>query len=413
MWHQSGGIHSQAGRAVTQLKATILVTDGEERAALATVRSLGRAGYRVLVTSTRGRSLAGASRYASAEYEVPSALADPDGFVESMVGLDASLRPAVILPITEAALLAVCTATDRFSARIPFPDLSTIRRVLDKELITRTAPDMGIAVPQQHVVDEYENLNERLGDGLTFPVVIKPARSIAGTDGHQVRTTVGYAADWASLERQLEVLPRGAFPVLLQRRIVGPGMGVFLLLSDDRVLAHFGHRRIREKPPSGGVSVYRESAVIDQALLDRSIALLRTMGWTGVAMVEYKTDAQTGIPYLMEVNGRLWGSLQLAVDSGVDFPTQLVSWALGEQVDPIQDYRMGVRSRWWWGDIDHLLIRLIRSDQSNHLPREQSTRTRAILDFLLLWRPGDRSEVFRLTDPRPFLRETLEWFRRR
>ena len=40
-------------------------------------------------------------------------------------------------------------------------------------------------------------------------------------------------------------------------------------------------------------------------------------------MVEFKLDARDGVAKLMEINGRFWGSLQLAVDAGVDFPAIL------------------------------------------------------------------------------------------
>ena len=46
-----------------------------------------------------------------------------------------------------------------------------------------------------------------------------------------------------------------AYPLLVQRRIVGPGRGVFILVWEGRVCAAFGHRRIREKPLTGGVIV--------------------------------------------------------------------------------------------------------------------------------------------------------------
>ena len=69
------------------------------------------------------------------------------------------------------------------------------------------------------------------------------------------------------------------------------------------------------------MSVYRESVAADPDLVRRSRALLDAFGWCGVAMVEYKLDERTGTPYLMEVNGRFWGSLQLAIDAGVDFPS--------------------------------------------------------------------------------------------
>jgi hypothetical protein len=128
-------------------------------------------------------------------------------------------------------------------------------------------------------------------------------------------------------------------------------------------------------------------------------------------MLEFKTDRGTGRPYLMEINGRFWGSLQLAVDAGVDFPTLLVRCALGDR--PTRPgYRVGVRNRWWWGDVDHLLARLRHSPAQLGLPPGAPSRWQAARDFARLWRPGDRNEVLRLSDPWPFVRETLDWLGR-
>ena len=131
-----------------------------------------------------------------------------------------------------------------------------------------------------------------------------------------------------------------------------------MLLWDGELRAEFAHRRLCEKPASGGVSVYRESIAMDDDLRERSRNLLNRFGWFGPAMVEYKRDSATGRAYLMEVNGRFWGSLQLAIDSGVDFPQLLVRCALGQPSERIHSYRVGVRSRWWWGQVDHLVGRV-------------------------------------------------------
>ena len=198
---------------------------------------------------------------------------------------------------------------------------------------------------------------------------------------------------------------------LLQERIVGTGIGVFLLLRNRSAIAVFGHRRIREKPPSGGVSVYRESVRPAPDLVRRSEALLARLDWEGVAMVEYKVDAKTGEPFLMEINGRFWGSLQLAVDAGADFPRWLVQLAEGTPWEQQPDYRLGVRSRWWWGDVDQMLTRLRRSPAELALPPDDPGLWRSLLAFLTLWRPGDRNEVFRWDDPAPCWRETRAWLR--
>ncbi len=398
------------------LAPAVLVTDGEQRAALAIVRSLGRAGYRPYVGSARGRSLAGASRYVEGEAAFPDPLADPEGFAEAVQQQVSRWGIEILLPVTDAALLAILSRPERFDGiRIPFPDLERFRRISDKSLLLRTAPEVGISIPEQRVLADVP-ARAALGDQtLHFPLVIKPARSVTetATGGGRTKLAVQHAVDRRQLEALLDQLPADAYPILLQRRIVGPGVGIFLLVWEGRTVAAFAHRRIREKPPSGGVSVYRESIAADPGLVAKSKALLDRFAWSGVAMIEYKVDEASGTPYLMEINGRFWGSLQLAIDAGVDFPLLLADLARGGRPEPVTVYRVGVRSRWWWGDVDHLLARIRRSDAELALPPGSPGRLRALLDFLILWRPGDHNEILRWDDPMPLVRETIEWLHRR
>jgi len=394
----------------TRAPRSVLVTDGEERAALAAVRSLGRAGYRVYACAGRDHSLAAASRYCQATATTPSPLVDARGYLEAVASLLERWKIDVLLPVSEQALRVLLPA--RFQdhgVRIPFPSHDVFALVSDKEELLRRCSRFDLFAPEQHVLRAPAQL-EVIAPDLTFPLVVKPTRSVVAARTGSIKTGVTYAGDAAELRRGLASLPEAAYPILLQQRIVGPGSGVFLLVWDGELVASFAHRRLREKPPSGGVSVYSESVPADPALVDRGLRLLRDVGWQGVAMLEFKTDRSTGRPYLMEINGRLWGSLQLAVDAGVDFPALLVGCALGDK--PVcSGYRVGLRNRWWWGDVDHLLARLRRSAVELGLPPDAPSRGQVVRDFLHVWRPGDRSEILRLTDPMPFLRETLDWLR--
>lgn len=391
----------------------ILVTDGTQRSALAVVRSLGRAGHAVFVCAVRTPSIAGESRHAVAQATVADPLDAPAQFVSDVQARIEQWRIDMVIPITEAALLALLPEREQLGASLPFPDADTFRAAADKSALMSAAPRAGIAAPRQivlHSATELEALDPSL---LDFPVVLKPSRSVRERQGRRVAMGVRHAADLVELRRAVAEMGDAAFPLLVQQRIIGPGTGVFLLIWDGRVLASFAHRRLREKPPSGGVSVYSESIHADPDLVERSRRLLEALGWNGVAMVEYKRDSSSGVPYLMEVNGRFWGSLQLAIDAGVDFPALLVAAASGEAPEPVTTYRAGTRSRWWWGDVDHLLARWRRSASSLALPPGSPSRLRATLDFLRFWHPHDRSDVFRINDPRPFFRETIEWFHRR
>ena len=392
-------------------RASILVTDADERAALAAVRSLGRAGHRVHVCGVRERSLAASSRYCHVAAVAPDPLREPERFRDAVGALLQRWAIDVLLPVSEQALRALLPADfPKLGVRVPFPSHDVFATISDKGELLRRCARFGIAAPEQRTLASPVELPAS-ESALTFPVVVKPTRSVVYGPAGAIKTGVAYASTATELRRCLAALPAAAYPVLLQRRIVGPGSGVFLLVWDGELVASFAHRRLREKPPAGGVSVYSESVAADPTLLERGLRLLRDVGWQGIAMLEFKTDRATGQSYLMEINGRLWGSLQLAIDAGVDFPALLVACALGDKV-AAPAYRTGVRNRWWWGDVDHLLARLRRSPAELGLPPDAPSRGRVVRDFLRLWRPGDRSEILRASDPAPFLRETLDWFRR-
>jgi predicted ATP-grasp superfamily ATP-dependent carboligase len=389
---------------------TVVVTDGEQRAALATVRSLGRAGHRVYVCAQRAGSLAATSRYCRGEMVVPDPLTEPEPFVRAVTEFVARTGADVLLPVSEAALLVILPERQRFTAAIPFTSLRQFEDICDKDRVLKAARSVGICVPAQHVI---RDRGEAPASAPAFPVVLKPSRSVVGMSGKRSKVSVQYAADHAELDSALERLPDAAFPILLQQRIEGPGIAHSILLWQGETKAAFAHRRIREKPPSGGVSVLRESIPLDPELLERSIALLEQFDWQGVAMVEYKVDSKTGDPYLMEINGRLWGSLQLAIDAGVAFPGLLVACALGQDPAPAMDYRVGVRTWWEWGDVDHLLARLRHSRTKLALTDDAPSRTEVVASFLRTFRSGAAREIYSSDDPRPFFRESLDWLLRR
>jgi hypothetical protein len=163
------------------------------------------------------------------------------------------------------------------------------------------------------------------------------------------------------------------------------------------------------------VSVLRESVALRDDVRACSEALLGHLGWSGVAMVEFKEDRASGTPYLMEINGRFWGSLQLAVDAGVDFPRLLLDrWEAQRDVETLPalpEYRLGVRSRWLWGDVDHLMWMLRRGRTPQARVAGLPGPLAALGSFL---RPGGRRtrlEVLRWGDTGPFWRESRLWFR--
>ena len=333
--------------------------------------------------------------------------------MSDLARLVAKTRAGVLIPISEASLLVVLRHRTAFSCAVPFPTAESFNGICNKRDVLVAAQRHGIAVPQQ-IELRSPNDTEALNGISRFPLILKPARSVAGTEGDRIKVGVTIVPRATELGASIRQIPSAAYPVLVQERIDGPGTGLSLLLWGGKLLAAFAHRRIREKPPSGGVSVLRESIPLDPDLLSRSLALLRDFDWQGVAMVEYKLDAATGVPYLMEINGRFWGSLQLAIDAGVNFPLLLVQAALGVQSAPVTEYGTA-RLRWEWGDVDHLIALLRRPSPFGRLlpdqPPENALRT--VANFFRSFGQPSRAEVLRRDDPAPFVQETMDWLRRR
>lgn len=386
--------------------ARALVLDGEERASLAVVRSLTNAGYRVTVAARNAWAPAARSKGAESVLLTHSALREPIEFVREVSAIAHRVGAAIVMPVTDASLEAVLeyrTLLDP-STVIPVAPLSVYRAASDKLLVHRTACELGIGVEETEVV-------KALGDpaptsSSLYPGVVKPHRSVVGGTERR-KTSVRLVTNRLECEVALAALPAEAFPVLVQRRVRGPGEGFFTARWNGVTFAKFAHRRLREKPPSGGVSVFRESIALDPELERACEGLLDRLGWDGVAMVELKRDLDRGGWRVMEINGRFWGSLQLATDAGVDFPALLAAAALGAPPSPPPDWRVGVRLRWEWGDVDHLLLRIVRSGRHLRLPVGSPSRLGAARAFLTHRFAHDRLEMFRASDPMPFVAETL------
>jgi protein-tyrosine-phosphatase/predicted ATP-grasp superfamily ATP-dependent carboligase len=301
---------------------------------------------------------------------------------------------------------------------LPIPSLEQYRALSNKYQLMEAARRQGVPIPDTIFIPDGD-VEKVLPQIDRWPVVVKPGRSLIQVRGGWEKTSVLYARDAEELRRLYRGIAYLREPSLLQTRVVGEGQGVFGLFERGEPRALFAHRRLRERPPSGGVSVLRESMALHEPITEYALRILRSAGWHGVAMVEFKVDTTSGVPYLMEVNGRFWGSLQLAIDAGVDFPWLLYQLATTGTVQRFTEpYETGVRSRWWIGDLDHLLLRLRKSDRELSLPPGSPSKGQTIASFLRVWDPKTKAEVFRLSDPWPGLYELagygaalLRWLR--
>jgi predicted ATP-grasp superfamily ATP-dependent carboligase len=384
---------------------TLLILDANQRSALAVIRSLGRIKeVNILAADSTTEAIGGSSKFCQKYFTHPSLSDDPEAFLIWVRKTIIEENIDLVFPITEKSS-QLLLMQDQFSNPIPVPfaDYLTVMSLAHKGRLTKLAESVGVPYPESHYFNAAYDVDS---NKITkFPIVIKPCLSRIWQDDHWIDTVVQIAHDRDQLNQLLATSPwLQTDEFMIQEFISGYGAGLFALYNKGIPVCFFSHKRLREKPPQGGVSVLSESVYLDPQLLDNAKKLLGAAKWHGVAMVEFRV-ANDGIPYLMEVNTRFWGSLQLAIDAGVDFPELLYRITNGETPPAQQPYKTGIRLRWLLGDLDSLYLVL----KSSQYPI--SVKLIRIRDFLTPHLFSTRHEVNRMGDLNPAFTELKQYVR--
>jgi len=316
---------------------TVVVTDGKYRASIAAVRTLGRAGYHVVVTQTRGdlpyAPPVFASKYASQTRWIDGSAKDvayPDRLLAVLNEYD---RP-VLLCAGAVSLNAVSRQRGRFAKVCGFliAPPETLDLLNDKEAVHRRCEELDILAPRQYD-----------GEPEAYPVVIKP--HCGEKLGLKARDRYAVATSREEYEARLAAMRQYDPHPIVQEKVNGDGMGASLLLDkDSRLICAVCHRRIREYPAAGGPSTCCES-FYDAGMIDRAYRLLKSFHFVGMAMVEFKGGC------VLEVNPRIWGSFPMTECADSPFTCRYAQAAAGETVEYVpQDYQTGVRMRFLLND---------------------------------------------------------------
>jgi protein-tyrosine-phosphatase/predicted ATP-grasp superfamily ATP-dependent carboligase len=331
-----------------------LVLDAHVRAAVETIQSLGRLGVDVQ-TAGRKDSLGFLSRYVRHAVVQPPA-EDPNAFINWLRGLDIANDYTLIVPSSETSLFALLflAEADPLRRKAVLAPSASILTALDKHETILLAQRLGVSTPESSLIS---------GPGMRglskLPSVVKPIRSKFLFDG---LLTEGRAVLVRSSDERNAALQyfQNACSVVEQEYVGGRGWGVELLYSRGQKLWHFCHERLHEGTGEAGLgsgSSYRRSMHAPGLVAD-AVTLLDALSWHGVAMVEFVVG-DDGRHWLMEINPRLWGSLALSIDAGVDFPAALLALASGTPVPPQPNYRMHYRTRLFPEDLEWLRGRLV------------------------------------------------------
>ena len=344
---------------MTAARGRVLVLDGDTRAGLEMARRLQRLGERVAIASSEAR--ASGMRTGAAEARVvlpdPRAAFDAyaDGIVESLGAGDVALCSG------ERALEALRARRDAIAARGAIAAIASEPALTiagSKQLTLDRATALGISSPRSLQVSAPEQVLAG-ADELGYPLVVKPLaswRALPGGGGETVAPMLAY--DRAGLEKVAHRLVRPDAPALLQQVATGVRETHKFVLQDGRLIARLVMVAERCWPPLGGSSVMRVTVEPPADSYALALALVTDAGLEGVSEVEFRRDADDR-PLLMEINARISQSVALAHRAGVELAQLQLRWARGEHLEPVADYRRGVRLGWPAGEARLLACGLI------------------------------------------------------
>jgi predicted ATP-grasp superfamily ATP-dependent carboligase/protein-tyrosine-phosphatase len=392
----------------------VLVLDGNQGSSLAIVRSLGRRGIEVDVGERRAPFLSSYSRFAHAAFAYPDPLTDPSSFVGAVRDRTRSRAYDLVIPVTEDTVQPLAKSREEIErfAKLAIAPNEALEIMSDKAKTFSLAAALGVPAPKSWTFTTVGEVEEAAG-ALPLPIVVKPSRSITNGETARQKLSVMYAHDARELIGLAKRSIDGVGSVILQEYFRGSGVGVELLADRGEIVYAFQHKRLHELPLTGGGSCLRVSVPVMPTLLAAAEKLMRAVGWHGVAMVELKLDEATGEHRLMEVNGRFWGSLPLAVAAGADFPYFLLElYTKGARPDPIASQpKPGVYSRKLADDV-YWHVQVLRPNQSEPLIA-WPTRGRVLKDALLVLSWRHHFDVQSVSDPRPGIIDAVrtgEWF---
>jgi protein-tyrosine-phosphatase/predicted ATP-grasp superfamily ATP-dependent carboligase len=377
-----------------------LVLGSDSGSFLSVVRSLGRRGIEVHVGWCPADAPAARSRYIRRHHQIPRA-EDGSAWVDAFAALMERERFDLVLPTNDPTLIPLQIARAQLEPRGRIYLLSdrAFEITFDKVKTRDLALDHGVPIAPGQVVTEPAEIDAAL-EGRRYPLVIKPQASFNPweLDHRNWVTRVYRESDARAAAAGL--LDRGQ--VLIEENVAGVGWGVEVLARGGEILLSQQHQRLHE-PLHGGGSSYRRTVPRNPEFMQAVTRLVHALDYTGVAMFEFKGDPSTGRWVLIEINGRFWGSLPLALAAGLDFPYALWELLVHGRTCFSDGYRLDVYARNFKRDLKWLWLNL-RADRTDPvlatvpLPRVAAELTHVA-------RRREHSDQFVRDDPRPGLAE--------
>ncbi len=368
----------------------ILITEAGARAAVGIVRSLLRLGMEVYTASDHRWCAAFNVRGLRHKVRYDPISSNTNGFVDWLVEFLKTHPMDALIPLGDLGVAVVAEHQSIISkyTRLLMPSWENFTSAYDKILCNRAAERAGIPIPASWYPDE-EGLDTVLKKGR-YPLVIKPAVGV-GARG------IVHVESAHHLQRAWQVCAQSRHRYFVQECLCSSGKQYVvdaLLDRTGRTIALVSSEKIRFFPLKGGASTLSRS-VPGVNLAEASERLLKSIGYVGVANLDFMEDVRDGQTKLLEINPRFGEMHNICQASGVDLTGLYCQAVLGKTLQPHLEYTEGK------------YLRFMPSDMMWFLKSSDRFRTKpGVLECLL--REEITHTLFAGSDFGPLIGYTLE-----
>ena len=320
---------------------SVLVTDGRANSALAVARQFDRHGLVVHTGEAFTHSITARSAATAESHTYPSADDEPAAFKRWLAALLDREAFDLVVPVRDATTRLVAEMAETFPAGtatlLDTPD--RIEQLQDKARFGKLAAELGVPTPTTHFPDETDI--ETIRREATFPVVVKPTNASGARGIRRVERPEELLAAVRAVRRE-------DGEVIVQEFVDHSGGHYSIGAVFDREgtprTVH-AYKELLQYPDSGGPAI-RAKTVAIEPWVDEMLGLLEAIEWTGPAHMDVLFDPDEERYKLLEVNPRLWSSIALTIDSGVDIPGVMLDIVNGTEPASSSDYRTDQCYRW-------------------------------------------------------------------
>ncbi len=370
----------------------LIVATGRDRGALAAVRAFHAAGWYVGVGTPEGGGVLGSSRACDIAFRVPRPRHDGLAFVEGIRRATRTGRFDIVFGGGDDWMAALSAYRAQLPLPVAHPSFDIVQTVLDKMRLTEFAHKVGLASPHTELATD-QALAMWQG-----PLVIKCKEHWAPNQTHPLRIEAKLFPNAEAARPQVgRIRAAGAQPIL-QAPVTGSLGALIGVFHDGMLIGRTQQVSTRLWPTPNGASARAYTVPVDDELVGKVEKMLLELGWHGLVELQFLTG-DDGVPYLIDFNGRFFGSLALAEAAGHGLVRTWGEIAVGEKHPALPDARAGQRYAWFAGD-----LRRARIERRGGLLHDVAST--------LLWSFKAEHSTWSVQDPKPSVYLALERFRR-